>query len=130
MNDKLLQGPNNSNNLLGVLLRFRLHECAFVPDIKSIFYQVKIDPADRCALRFFYWIDGDPDKPVKTYEMTAHAFGLASSPIVAGYALQRTAENNSEHFSEAACNTVKRNFYVDDLLKSAESLDIARHIAV
>ena len=84
VNDKLLQGPNNSNILLGVLLRFRLHECAFISDIKSMLYQVKVDPADRCALRFLYWIDGDPDKPVKTVEMTVHAFGLTSSPSVAG----------------------------------------------
>ena len=125
LNEKLLQGPNNTNSLFGVLLRFRLHEFAFVADIKSMFYQVRVRPSDRCALRFLYWTDGDPDKPIKTYEMTVHAFGLTSSPSVAGFALLRTAEDNQSCFSDDAVKTVRQNFYVDDLLKSCETSEAA-----
>ena len=118
LNERLLQGPNNTNLLLGVLLRFRLHEYAVVADIKSMFHQVRVDPSDRSALRFLYWRDGDPDDVVNTYEMSVHAFGLTSSPSVAGYALRRTVVDNQSKFSVESCNTVNMNFYVDDLLKS------------
>ena len=117
LNERLLQGPNNTNLLLGVLLRFRLHEYAVVADIKSMFHQVRVDPSDRSALRILYWRDGDPDEVVNTYEMSVHAFGLTSSPSVAGYALRRTVVDNQSKFSVETCNTVNRNFYVDDLLK-------------
>ena len=65
-----------------------------------------------------YWRDGDPDEVVNTYETSVHAFGLTSSPSVAGYALRRTVVDNQSKFSVESCNTVNMNFYVDDLLKS------------
>ena len=118
LNERLLQEPNNTNLLLGVLLRFRLHEYAVVADIKSMFHQVRVDPSDRSALRFLYWRDGDPDEVVNTYEMSVHAFGLTSWPSVARYPLGRTVVDNQSKFSVETCNTVNMNFYVDDLLKS------------
>ena len=66
--------------------------------------------------------------PIKTYEMTVHAFGLTSSFSVAGYALRRTTEDNRKRFSEAAYHTVRQNFYVDDLLKSVDTLEAALHL--
>ena len=125
LNDRLLQGPSNTNTLLGVLSRFRLHKFAFVADIKAMFYQVRVAPADRYALRFLYWLDGNPEKFVKTYEMCVHPFGLTSSPSVAGYALLRTAEDNRLHFTKEAYLAVTQNFYVDDLLKSCKTVESA-----
>ena len=50
--------------------------------------------------------------------MLVHLFGGASSPSCANYALKRTAEDNKEDFYAVTKATVKRNFYVDDCLKS------------
>ena len=50
--------------------------------------------------------------------MFVHLFGGASSPSCANYALKRTAEGNKEDFDAVTIATVKRNFYVDDCLKS------------
>ena len=50
--------------------------------------------------------------------MLVHLFGGASSPSCANYALKRTAEDNKEDFDAVTIATVKRNFYVDDCLKS------------
>jgi len=44
LNENLLQGPDLTNTLLGVLLRFRQGKVAFTGDIKSMFFQVKVDP--------------------------------------------------------------------------------------
>ena len=52
--------------------------------------------------------------------MLVHLFGGVSSPSCASYALQRTADDNVGHFDEDAVQTVRRNFYVDDCLKSVE----------
>ena len=54
-----------------------------------------------------------------------HLFGAASSPACSNFALRKTAEDSSEHFPEAVVNTVKKNFYVDDCLKSLPSVEEA-----
>ena len=125
LNSVLLQGPDNFNSLLGVLLRFRLYPVAVVADIKSMFFQVKCQPQDRSALRFLYWENGDPDQEVKIYQSTVHCFGLTCSPCVASYALTRTATDNETDFSEAAVQNVKSNFYVDDWLTSVRNVQEA-----
>ena len=56
-NDKLLQGPQLTNSLMGVFLRFRQEPIAEVGDIKSMFHQVFVAEEDRDALRFL-WFPG------------------------------------------------------------------------
>ena len=53
--------------------------------------------------------------------MRVHLFGGVSSPSCASFALQETAKDNRAEFSPEAINTVKRDFYVDDCLKSVGS---------
>ena len=50
--------------------------------------------------------------------MLVHLFGAISSPASANFALRRTATDNKHCFPGAVINTVERNFYVDDCLKS------------
>ena len=40
LNSQLLQGPNLTSSLLGVLVRFRQEPVTFMGDIQSMFYQV------------------------------------------------------------------------------------------
>ena len=47
LNDVLLQGPDVTNNLVDVLLRFRRESIAIRGDIDSMFYQVKV-PREDC----------------------------------------------------------------------------------
>lgn len=42
----LLQGPNFTISLLGVLLRFRLEPVAVMGDIQSMFHQVRVAEED------------------------------------------------------------------------------------
>ena len=57
--------------------------------------------------------------------MTVHLFGALSYPACAYYALQWTADNNEDKYGTEVANTLKRNFYVDDFLKSANTEDKA-----
>ena len=125
LNKQLLQGPDNTNTLLGVLFRFRPHAVALVGDIRSMFHQINVDPIDQTTLRFLWWEDGDPTRAVKVYQLTVHTFGLTSSPSVAGYALRRTATENRTNASERTRTSIQRNLYVDDLLISVPSSEEA-----
>jgi len=50
--------------------------------------------------------------------MNVHLFGGTWSPSCCGFALRKVATDNETEFSPETINTVHRNFYVDDCLKS------------
>lgn len=120
LNDQLLQGPDLTNSLVGVLTRFRQDSVALVADIEGMFHQVRVSPDDCNVLRFLWWPNGDLNKEPMEYQMTVHLFGATSSPSCANFALKKTAKDN-QHFDAETIDTVHRNFYVDDCLKSVES---------
>ena len=62
--------------------------------------------------------------------MEVHLFGATSSPSCSSFALRKTAVDNKGEFEEEVVKTVKRNFYVDDCLKSVKSVDCAIQIIV
>lgn len=51
LNGQLLQGPNLTSSLVGVLMRFRQDCVALMADIKAMFHQVKV--AKECGLSAF-----------------------------------------------------------------------------
>ena len=121
LNNQLLQGAENTSSLIGVILRFRDDSVAVAADIKRMFHQVFVSPEDRGAPCYLWWQDGDFTMDTKTFQMLVHIFGATSSPSICGYALRRTAADNSERFSSKTIDAVLRGFYVDDLLKSFET---------
>ena len=98
LNRELLSGPDQTNQIVGVLLRFREEQIAVMEDIEAMFHQVKV-PKDQCSfLKFLWWDDSDPDKEIIDYEMTAHVFGGVSSPPCSNFALNNNMEKKSHKF--------------------------------
>ena len=118
LNSQLLQGPDLTNNLTGVLTRFRQEAVAFIADVEAMFHQVKVPEEDSGLLRFLWWPDGNLDKSLEEYKMVVHIFGATSSPSCATFALQQCARDNVGNFDTEVTQTVLKNFYVDDCLKS------------
>ena len=75
LNDQLLQGPDLTNSLVGVLTRFRQESVAFMADMKAMFYQVFVSEEQRDFLRFLWWPNGDLTAQIEEYRMTVHPFG-------------------------------------------------------
>ena len=125
LNDQLLQGPDLTNSLIGVLNRFRQGPIAFMADVEAMFHQVRVPVEDCDSLRFLWWPNGDTTAVPEEYQMLVHLFGSISSPSCANFALKKTAKDNKEDFSPLAISTVEKDFYVDDCLKSVESDEVA-----
>ena len=53
--------------------------------------------------------------------MLVHVFGATSSPSACGFALRQAAADNEINAPPEVLQTVRSNFYVDDLLKSFEN---------
>ena len=121
LNSQLLQGPDLTNNLVGVLTRFRQECIAVMADIEGMFHQVRVSPKDRDALRFLWWPENNFNTEPAEYQMLVHLFGASPSPSCASFGLRQTADDNQGAFSEEATDAIKKNVYVDDCLKSVRS---------
>ena len=132
LNSQVHQGPDLTNKLLGVLMRFRQGPVAFMADIEAMFLQVNVNPEDRDALRFLWWKHDDPTQELEVLCMRSHLFGGVWSPSCVNYALHPTVEDNNKDFDEETQHTVLHNFYVDDCLKStnteAEAISLAHEV--
>ena len=58
LNDCLYQGPDLTNTLIGVLLRFRQGPIAIQGNIESMFYHIQVPAKGRDLLRFLWWEEG------------------------------------------------------------------------
>ena len=52
LNQQLMSGADQTNQLVGVLIRFRQEKVGLVADIEAMFHQVLVEPKDRDVLRF------------------------------------------------------------------------------
>ena len=118
LNSYLLQGPDLTNKLIGVLCRFRQEPIAVMCDIEQMFYQFRVVPEHRNYLRFLWWDSDDYTKKPVEYRMTVHLFGATSSPGCANFGLKRIAADNEVEFGKAVADFLRHDFYVDDGLKS------------
>ena len=121
LNKELPSGLNLTNQIVGVLSRFREHDVAFMADIESMFYQVMISEEHKCYLKFLWWKDGNYNNPIIDCQMNVHVFGATSSLGCSNYALKKTSTDYKDVDGFQASETLQRNFYVDDLLKSVKS---------
>ncbi|WP_239110332.1 hypothetical protein [Streptococcus dysgalactiae] len=125
LNDRLLQGPDLTTPLIGVLHHFRLDRIAVSADIQEMFLQVKVPTKHRDALRLLWWPESDMNKDAQEYRLTVHPFGAVSSPFCANYALQETAKRYEAYVSSSAVSSIPSNFYVDDYLGSFDNIPCA-----
>ncbi|KAM7393992.1 hypothetical protein PAMP_020821 [Pampus punctatissimus] len=132
LNTELLQGPDLTNSLIGVILRFRKEPIGIMADIKSMFYQVKVSKSDVDYLRFLWWPQGDTSQAPKEHRMLVHIFGAVSSPSIATFVLQKTAADNESFFPHQVAETIRHNFYVDDCAKSvskeSDAIQLVKHL--
>jgi hypothetical protein len=125
LNDVLLQGPDLTTSLVSVLLKFRQEPVAVMADIEKMFYQVNVSRDDRDCLRFYWWPDGNIESTPTVCRMTVHLFGAISSPSCSTFALQQTVHANRDKFDSMIGDVALNNFYVDDLLCSLPTDEMA-----
>ena len=118
LNEQLLTGPDLTNSLTGILMRFRQRPVALAADINAMFHQVRVRHADQPALRFL-WRGMDRQHPPSHYQMQVLIFGAASSPCSATFVLRKCADDFRNEYPAAAA-AVHTRFYVDDYLDSLE----------
>lgn len=118
LNNLIYQGANLTNNIVRLLLNFRLFKVALVADIEKAFLQISLNESDRDSTRFL-WLK-DINKPVTESNLSYKRFarlpmGLNVSPCILNLVL-------ADIFNEPPINPWliggEKIFYADNLVTS------------
>jgi hypothetical protein len=113
-------GPPLQNDLFNILLRFRQHQFVIKADIEKMYRQVLIEDNQKQYQKIFW--RSDVSQPVKVYKLNTVTYGTSSAPFLAIRFLNQVA---LDHFQNdpVISNIINNDFYVDDLLTGAETID-------
>ena len=118
-------GPVVQDDLFTVLIRFRKHKYVISADIKQMYRQVLIQEDQRKYQRIL-WRETD-SSPISKYQLNTITYGMASAPYLATRSLQQIAREHTEDYPIAS-KVILHDFYMDDLLSGAESIQEAREL--
>nr|XP_054773990.1 uncharacterized protein LOC129282079 [Lytechinus pictus] len=122
----ITKGPDLLNDLLGVLLRFRMNEVGFCGDISKMYHRVSIPERDMNVHRYL-WRDMETDKKPDVYIMKVVTFGDKPAPAMAQLALRMTAEAAEARYPKAA-QVLKESVYMDDICDSVRDVGEAEQL--
>ena len=94
-------------------------------NIDAMFHQVRVPEGQRDFLRFLWWPEGDLTRDLEEYQMNVHLFGAVPSPSCSNFALRKTADDAEKIVGAETADVLRKNFYVDDCLRSEETEESA-----
>jgi hypothetical protein len=91
--------------------------------LKECFFQIGIPPDQRDYFRILWYKDDDIESEIEILRFAVHVWGVSSSPYISTRGIHEVANQNRTHASSLTVNAVKNNTYVDDLLKSVDTIE-------
>ena len=121
LNDCLYAGPTFGQNIMDILLRFRIHRVAVISDIEKAFLMVSVSEEDRDALRFLWIHDINAQLPRLVIMRFARVvFGVSASPFLLNATIRRHVEKYRDE-DPLFVDKFNRSIYVDDLIFGAKT---------
>ncbi len=118
LNDILMTGPTLQEELVSILMRWRMYRFAFTADITKMYRQVEVRIGDRKYQRFVYRKNAEEE--IQVYEHNMVTFGVTSATFLAVKSLQQLAVEEKESYPKAA-DIVLKDFYMDDGMSGADT---------
>ena len=118
LNDTLMVGPTIQNTIFEQVLRFRLHSYVITADIEKMYRQILIHPDDRKFQKILWPYRGK----LRDFQLNTVTFGIAAAPFLAIRTLQQLACDEAHDFPRAS-KLLLRDFYVDDFISGADSIE-------
>ncbi|XP_036145895.1 uncharacterized protein LOC118646638 [Monomorium pharaonis] len=113
LNDSLMVGAALQDNIIDIILRFRLHAVAITADLKKMYRQVLINKLDRNYQRIFWRFS--TNEPIQEFRLNTVTYGLACAPFLAIRCVRQLANEAVNEFREAS-QVLLNDLYVDDIL--------------
>lgn len=118
LNESMYTGPKLQPSIQIVLLRSRIWKYVFVADIRQMYRQILVRPADRNYLRIFWRFS--TDSPIEEYRLCTVTYGTSAAPFQAIRTLQELANTDGKSYPIAAA-VLLNDTYVDDIFTGANS---------
>lgn len=126
LNDVLMVGPCIQDDLFDILIRFRQHSVVLTADITKMYRQVNVDVQQRDLQRILWRADSDSE--LEHYRLNTLTYGTAPAAFLATRCLVQIALDIEDRLPEIS-KIIRKQFYVDDLILSVESVEKAIEIA-
>ncbi|KAL4083425.1 hypothetical protein QTP88_028741 [Uroleucon formosanum] len=123
LNHCLLVGPKLQQDIVDVLVGFRVHKVAFTTDICKMYRQIEILPQYR-GYQYILWRES-PQVAVKEYTLNTVTYGVNSAPYLALRVLRYIADTECADQPDVK-RALYNQTYMDDICVGAESLEAAK----
>ncbi|KAK5970151.1 Pao retrotransposon peptidase [Trichostrongylus colubriformis] len=118
LNDCIHQGPTLLPELVGILLRARLHRFLLIADVEKAFHQILLQHSQRDATRFL-WLKNSNSPPssdnLRIFRFTRIPFGINASPFMLAASIQYYLR----YLNSPLSKEIERNTYVDNVALGA-----------
>ncbi|XP_070527727.1 uncharacterized protein [Cardiocondyla obscurior] len=118
LNDTLMVGATLQDNIINILLRFRLPTIAITANLQKMYRQVLLHPDDQNYQRILWRFDAR--HPVEEYALNTVTYGQSSAPYLAVRSIRQLAEDEASEFPQAA-RVLLSDLYVDDIITDTET---------
>lgn len=119
LNECLLPGPKLQNDLVKLIMRFRLHKYIIAADIKQMF-RILIAPEDK-PIQMTVWRE-NPQFQFRTFQLNTVTYGLTPSPYLAIRTLHQLVSDEG-HNRPLVSDIILNGTFVDDILFGSDDLD-------
>ncbi|XP_025204443.1 uncharacterized protein LOC112601188 [Melanaphis sacchari] len=123
LNDALLVGPKLQQDIVDILLRFRLHAIVFTADICKMYRQIWLAPEYR-RCQHILWRSSPHDK-IQEFELNTVTYGVASAPYLALRVLKEIAISHGEQYPLVQSALLYQT-YMDDICTGADCISDAQ----
>ncbi|XP_008181070.1 uncharacterized protein LOC103308796 [Acyrthosiphon pisum] len=123
LNQCLLVGPKLQQDIVDVLVGFRVHKVAFTTDICKMYRQIEVLPQYR-GYQYILWRES-PQVAVKEYTLNTVTYGVNSAPYLALRVLRYIADTECADQPDVK-GALYNQTYMDDICVGAESLEAAK----
>ncbi|XP_061388720.1 uncharacterized protein LOC133323837, partial [Musca vetustissima] len=120
LNDILYAGPTIQPKLFNTLLRFRLFRVALSGDISKMYRCVRVNPPDD-YLQCILWRN-NTEEDIQVYKLDTVTYGTKPAAFLAIRTMQQLSIDTETSFPIGA-QVIRRDFYVDDLISGANSIE-------
>lgn len=125
LNDLMECGPKLQQDILSLLLRWRIYKIAFTADCEKMYRMVLIQE-DQQHLQKIVWRD-QPTRPLEEYQLCTVTYGTKAAPYLAMRTIKQLASDDAQKYPIAA-KILNNDLFVDDLLSGAHTVEQAKHI--
>ena len=94
LNDVLHTGPVLQNDLMLIILKWRLYKYVFNGDIEKMYRQIYVHKEDKDFQRVLF--PRTPDSPIEDFKLKTVTFGVNCAPYLAIRTLHQLAEDSKE----------------------------------